>query len=111
MDKCTVLNFSHPLTMAQGQAISRQYGEIEERNYEVIFDTAKPFMPQVERLVGQVEGKFDPKRTLVILPSFSSIAVLLMEKLEEKFGFKPKIVRIRRVSKGKFNVYEVAEII
>jgi hypothetical protein len=108
--KITVLNFSHPLTLEQAKQLEKLTGaKVEERNFQVLFDNEAPYEPQVDRLikqVGEVSGD-----TMVILPAFSSIAVLIMRRLEDKVGWHLPIVRIKRTKKGRFDVYQVAEVL
>lgn len=111
-----LLNFSHPLTadhLAQIQALA---GAQVERVIEaaVQFDTAQPFVPQVQALLAQIPLTAEEWQTmplLIVPPALNFITAVLLAELHGRMGYFPPIVRLRPVPNALPPRFEVAEII
>jgi len=112
----TLLNFSHPITPEQLQAIEGLLGQRIERVVPVPtqFDHQQPFAQQTRDLLDGVG--FDPEEwqttpLLVNLPSHSVIAGLVLAELHGRCGYFPAILRLRPVAGAVPPRFEVAEIL
>jgi len=111
-----LLNFSHPLTadhLAQIQALA---GAQVERVIEaaVQFDTAQPFVPQVQALLAQIPltaAEWQTTPLLIVPPALNFITAVLLAELHGRMGYFPPIVRLRPVPNALPPRFEVAEII
>jgi len=111
-----VLNFSHPLTQEQLEAIEALSGQKISlvKTLPVSFDNAKPFDLQVKALVDECSftpEEWQTERILIVPPSLNFIAVTLIAELHGRMGYFPPIVRIRPVEGAVPPKFEVAEII
>jgi hypothetical protein len=111
-----ILNFSHPLTGEQVSAIEQRLGQNAERILALPaqFDQQQPFAPQVEQLLSTVElsaQEWQSAPLLVVLPSLSGIAAVLLAELHGRMGYFPPIVRLRPVEGALPPRYDVAEVL
>ena len=111
-----ILNFSHPLSAEQQVQIEAAAGEAIERivRVETHFDDQAPFGPQVVALFAAIDlAPEDWQRgdLLVILPSLSAIAALVLAEVHGRAGGFPPVVRLRPVAASAFDRYEFAEIL
>ncbi|GAB4405907.1 MAG: CRISPR-associated protein Csx15 [Anaerolineales bacterium] len=112
-----VINFSHPLTEAQRAQIAQLAGQPVERVIERMphFDHDAAFAEQACALVDGVGLSAAEWQTLPILlvpPSYSLIASVVLAELHGRMGRFPPVVRMRPVDNGLApTLYEVAEII
>lgn len=111
-----LLNFAHPITpeqQAQIEALTGQpIGQVIA--VPVHFDNARPFLPQLERLMAQIPLSPEAWQTQPILvnpPSLNFITALLLAELHGRMGYFPPIVRLRPVPGAVPPRYEVAEIL
>ena len=113
-----VLNFSHPITTAQHEAISNlsgykiEMGNVKELNTQ--FDQAKPFAQQAAVLIESVclsSEQWQTERILVNLPSLNVIAALLLAELHGRMGYFPSVIRLRPMTGSVPPQFEVAEIL
>jgi hypothetical protein len=111
-----LLNFSHPLPVAEISRIEQLTGQ----SIEIIlplpaqFDPATPFIPQVEALIDQVPLSPEQWQTaalLVNLPSLNYIAAIVLAELHGRMGYFPPVVRLRPVENAIPPRYEVTEIV
>jgi hypothetical protein len=111
-----ILNFSHPLTVEQLQAIEQQTGQSVGRVLDVPtqFDHDQPFAAQVTALVdglGLSPAQWQQEPILVNPPALNAIAVTLLAELHGRMGYFPSVVRLRPVDGVTPPRFEVAEII
>lgn len=111
-----VINFSHPLTVAQVECIEALTGQKVERVVEsrVQFDHEGPFAAQVRELADQVGLTPEEWQTLPLLvnpPSLHVITAALLAELHGRMGYFPSILRLRPVPGSNPPQFEVAEIL
>ena len=111
-----LLNFSHPLTSSQLQAIATLTGQSLAPILAVMpqFDEQQPFGPQAQALLAQAElssEQWQGEPILVVLPSLNFIAALLLAALHGRMGYFPTVVRIRPIPNSLPRQFEVAEIL
>jgi len=111
-----LLNFSHPLTADHLAQIEALAGAQVERVIEaaVQFDTAQPFVPQVQALLAQIPLTAEEWQTtplLIVPPALNFITAVLLAELHGRMGYFPPIVRLRPVPNALPPRFEVAEII
>jgi hypothetical protein len=111
-----VLNFSHPLTGEQVSAVEQKLGQSVERILPLPaqFDQQQPFAPQLAQLLSTVElspQEWQSAPLLVVLPSLSGIAAVVLAELHGRMGYFPPIVRLRPVEGALPPRYDVAEVI
>lgn len=113
-----LLNFSHPITTDQREAISKlsgygiEMGDVKEVNTQ--FDQEKPFTGQAAALVeavGLSSEQWQTERVLVNLPSLNTIAALLLAEMHGRMGYFPAVLRLRPVAGSAPPQFEVAEIL
>lgn len=111
-----LLNFSHPITPLQREAIERQLKteieDIVERPSQLLHDGA--FDEQVTRIVNGIpvsSEQWQASRFVVNLPGFSPAAAVLLAELHGRMGHFPTIIRLRPIPNSSPQVYELAEII
>lgn len=111
-----LLNFSHPLTAAQSAQIEALAAQPLQRiiDLPVQFDSAQPFLPQLQALMERlpltpVELQNEP--ILVNLPALNFIAGLTLAELHGRMGYFPPIVRLRPLPGSLPPRYEVAELL
>ena len=111
-----VVNFSHPLTVAQQTAL-----EIcaKETNLLVVdvkthFNETQPYTEQARSLVeatGLTPAQWQQEKVLVNPPSLSAIAALILAELHGRMGYFPAVLRLRPIQNSTPPQFEVAEII
>ena len=111
-----LLNFSHPLTADHLAQIEALTGAQVERVIEVAvqFDTAQPFVPQVQALLAQIPltaAEWQTTPLLIVPPALNFITAVLLAELHGRMGYFPPIVRLRPVPNALPPRFEVAEII
>jgi hypothetical protein len=111
-----VLNFAHPLTPEQQQQIEALTGHPVERviAIDAQIDLARPLVPQVVAMVDRVgfsPEEWQTRPVLVVLPSLSYSAGVLLAELHGRMGYFPPIIRMRGVPGAVPPRFEVAEII
>lgn len=112
----TLLNFAHPITPEQAQAIEALLGQPVERVIAcpAQFDPAEPFAEQARALVDSIGLSSEEWQTtplLVNLPSLSVIAGLVLAEIHGRAGYFPAVLRLRPVAGAVPPRYEVAEIL
>jgi hypothetical protein len=111
-----VLNFAHPLTPEQIRQIEALTGQPVEQVIAVDaqIDPASPLAPQVAAMadrVGFSPEEWQTRPILVILPSLSYSAGVLLAELHGRMGYFPPIIRLRQIQGTVPPRFEVAEII
>ncbi|MBI3243455.1 MAG: hypothetical protein HYZ49_14315 [Chloroflexi bacterium] len=111
-----LLNFSHPLTPDQLEAISRLTGQTVERVIAAPaqFDHQQPFEQQLAALMAQIELSPDEWQTASIVvnpPSLNFITALVLAELHGRMGYFPPVARLRPVKDALPPRYEVAEVL
>lgn len=134
-----ILNFSHPLTEQQRTQIAERIGQelyaselsldaiqltqIAERigqelslvqSVPVQLDVEQDFAPQIGELVdglGIESARWQNEAWLIVLPSLSFAAAVLLTELHARMGHFPTIIRLKPVQQNFTTQYEVAEII
>ena len=111
-----LLNFAHPMTLAQQEQIETLTGQIIKRIVDVPVQMAndQSFAPQIAMLANAAELTPEEWQTaplLVNLPGYAPAAGCLLAEIHGRSGHFPAIVRIRPVEGSSPTVYEVAEII
>jgi len=111
-----VVNFAHPITPVQREAIERVAHEAIERIIDAPtqFDPAEPFIPQARAVVDAVglpADQWQTTRIIVNPPSLASIAALVIAELHGRMGYFPTILRLRLVSNQSPPQFEVAELL
>jgi len=111
-----LLNFSHPLTPAQHEAVQAILGgpfaTITEAKAQ--FEPEKEFTPQAVALLDSLNvdsGRWQGEGWVVVLPSLNYIAAVLLAELHGRMGHFPTMIRLRPAQQNLVTVYEVAEII
>ena len=111
-----LINFSHPLTAAQRQAIETLTGQAITRLIERMaqFEVERPLAEQAVALVdslGLSPGEWQTSPLLVLLPSLNFGAAAVLAELHGRCGYFPPMVRLSPVADSLPPRYEVAEII
>jgi hypothetical protein len=111
-----LLNFSHPLTEEQIRQIQNLVTEPLEKTLTIAvhFDNQKPFLPQLEELIGRIPLSAEEMQTASLLinpPSLNFITALLLAELHGRMGYFPPIVRMRPVEGALPPRFEVAEVL
>lgn len=111
-----LINFSHPMTEPQRQAIVERLGTPLERVLEVRtqFDPQRSFMEQTRELFEEADLEgigWQTTPLLVRLPSLESIAACVLAELHGRMGYFPTIVRLRPVAGSVSREFEFAELI
>ncbi|HOM18392.1 MAG TPA: CRISPR-associated protein Csx15 [Thermoguttaceae bacterium] len=115
MTEVWVLNFAHPLTEAQQQAIQTLTGQKIEKLLELKcqFAPQRPFAEQARELLdslGLTPEQWQGVPILVNPPSLAPIACTVLAELHGRMGYFPPIVRLRPTPDIPPQ-FEVAEII
>ena len=111
-----VLNFSHPLTLAQWSGV-RKYTKqpvTDEKFVKLLLDEQQPIAPQLTALVEQIgltPEQWQSRPILVVLPESSFVVPALLAELHGRMGYFPPVVRPRLVPGNLPIHYEVAEIL
>jgi dihydroxyacid dehydratase/phosphogluconate dehydratase len=111
-----VINFSHPITPEQKDAIAALAGQAVERVIDVPthFDHAQPFADQAAALVngiGLSAAEWGSTPVVVNLPAFAPAVGAVLAELHGRTGHFPSIVRLRPVPGANPPRYEPAELI
>ncbi|NTW03805.1 MAG: hypothetical protein HGA19_21450 [Oscillochloris sp.] len=110
-----LLNFTHPLTVAQQNQLNTLLGaDPEVRVIPVQIDQAQPLAPQVVALIdaaGLSPTAWQSTPILINPPGLSTVTALLLAELHRRIGRFPALVRIRPTPGSTPTSYEVAEII
>lgn len=111
-----LINFSHPITDQQRQALADLTGTEVQQVVDVPtqLDHALPFADQVHRLVDSAGLSSEQWQTLPLLanlPSLSVIAGLVLAELHGRMGYFPAVLRLRPVAGASPPRFEVAEIL
>ena len=115
MEGVILLNFAHPLTPEQIREVEELLGQPIKKVISVPteFEPEKPFVPQAEKLLGQIglsPTEWQTERIVVVPPSLNYIAVLLLAELHGRMGYFPPHLRLR--PSGSFlSGFKVAEIL
>jgi hypothetical protein len=104
------------LTGEQVSAVEQKLGQSVERILPLPaqFDQQQPFAPQLAQLLSTVElspQEWQSAPLLVVLPSLSGIAAVVLAELHGRMGYFPPIVRLRPVEGALPPRYDVAEVI
>lgn len=111
-----LLNFSHPLTQKQQVQIEALTGVAIDRVMVSMprFDEGQSFTTQTDRMLAAIpltSEEWQNEPILIVLPSLSPIAALVLAELHGRTGYFPRIVRTRPVIGATPRQYEVAEIL
>ena len=111
-----LVNFAHPITETQRDAIQQRTGQALERVIDVKaqFDPMQPFSEQVERLLATTpltSAEWQSLPLLVNLPSLNTITALVLSELHGRMGYFPSVMRLRPVPDTVPPQFEVAEIL
>lgn len=111
-----LLNFSHPITREQIEAIEALTRQTVERTIALPtqFDHQQPFLPQLAQLMEKIELRPEEWQTASLLvnpPSLNFITALVLAEIHGRTGYFPPIVRLRPVKDALPPRYEVAEIL
>ncbi|GHO49666.1 CRISPR-associated protein Csx15 [Ktedonospora formicarum] len=110
-----VLNFSHPLTLAQQEQIERLAGRtIEEvRTIPVQIDQEQPMEPQIVTALEMVHLTTEQWQTFPLVinpPGYAPASMVLLAELHGRIGHFPVFIRLRP-RHGTVTTYEVAELL
>lgn len=111
-----LINFSHPLTPEQLAQVEAVTGAAVARVIAVPaqFDTAQPFVPQVQALLDDMPltaEEWQIAALLIVPPALNFITAVLLAELHGRMGYFPAIVRLRPVAGSLPPRFEVAEVI
>lgn len=111
-----LLNFSHPLTETQLEALKTQTGqaEIDLRQIKTHFDHERPFPEQITLLIdnlGLDAQTWQTEQILINPPALNVIAVSLLAELHGRMGYFPAIIRLKPIPGSLPPQFEFAEII
>jgi hypothetical protein len=111
-----ILNFSHPLTEQQLEAVCTLVSEPIRGVKSVAsqFDHERPFMEQTRALVEAVGLSGEEWQTtplLVNLPSLAVIAAAVLAEVHGRCGYFPPVLRLRPVAGSVPPRFEVAEVV
>lgn len=111
-----LLNFSHPLSVAQQAQLEALTGQpiAALHDLPVQFDAQQPFEPQLSELLQRVPLSpldWQTQPLLIVLPALNFIAALLLADLHGRMGYFPTVVRLRPVAGSTPPTYEVAELL
>ena len=110
-----ILNFSHPLTSRQTEAIEADMQMRITRLIDVRcqFDNSAEFEPQIRQLVGGIDlssPQWQSQHVLIVPPGYAPATSVLLAELHGRMGHFPSLVRIRPAQNGP-EPFEVAEVI
>jgi hypothetical protein len=111
-----ILNFTHPLTVPQLEAVRALVSEpiASVKTVGCQFDPARPFVEQTRDLldaVGLNAEEWQTTALLVHLPSLSPIAAVVLAEIHGRCGYFPPVLRLRPVAESVPPRFEVAEVI
>ncbi len=110
-----ILNFSHPLTATQEQAIVERTGLAVTTVQTVTcqLDNSAEFPLQIRRLINTINltaTEWQTQRILIVPPGYAPATAVLLAELHGRMGYFPSLVRIRP-NHTAAEPNEVAEII
>ncbi len=110
-----IVNFGHPLTPAQLDAIA---GATQPAECVIAiptqFDPSQPFVSQARVLVdsvGLTPEEWQTRPILVNLPTLHVVAALVLAELHGRMGYFPAVLRLRPVEGSLPPRFEFAEIL
>jgi len=111
-----LLNFSHPLTSEMTAKVEALAGQPLEQiiDLAVQFDNEQPFLPQLQKLIGQIPLDAQTWQNAAILvnpPALNFITGLVIAELHGRMGYFPPILRTRPAAESLPPRYEAAEIL
>ncbi|HQY95043.1 MAG: CRISPR-associated protein Csx15 [Caldilinea sp.] len=111
-----LLNFSHPVTVAQHAQIEALTETTIARLIDIPtqFDEQQPFGPQLAALLETIDltaQQWQSEPIMVALPSLNFIAAVLLAELHGRMGYFPLVVRTRPAPGSAPRRYEVAELL
>jgi len=117
-----LFNFAHPITTAQTQALEQLTNETVERviSSQVQFDNNSEFAQQTHELMQSLKETTKEWLTtevwqnasiVVNLPSFNTIAALILAEFHGRMGYFPRVVRMRPLPNSTPPQFEVAEVL
>ena len=111
-----LLNFGHPLTAEQLDAIQAAAGQDvnDVRPVKTQFDHERPFPEQVIELVNSLQitpTTWQTEPILINPPTLNVIAAALLAELNGRMGYFPAVVRLKPVPNSVSPRFTFAEII
>ncbi len=117
-----LFNFAHPLTERQKQTVEQITNETVERivSIQVQFDNNTEFTLQASELMASIKETtkewltteiWQSASIVVNLPSFNTIASLILAEFHGRMGYFPRVVRMRPVPNSTPPEFEVAEVL
>lgn len=117
-----LFNFAHPLTERQKKAVEQITNETVERivSIQVQFDNNTEFTLQAYELMQSLQEStkewltteiWQSASIVVNLPSFNTIAALILAEFHGRMGYFPRVVRMRPVPNSTPPEFEVAEVL
>ena len=111
-----VLNFSHPLTAEQLDAVAREAGARVESVLvvRIQLDEAQDFAPQARAAIQSADLSptgWQTRQVVVVLPGYSAVAAVILAEIHGRSGHFPTIARLRPVAGSVPTRYELAELI
>ncbi len=111
-----ILNFAHPLTVAQREQIeSLAHTRIEEvRTIPVQIEQAEPLAGQIAAIVDAIDLSSEEWQTRPLMinpPGFAPAAFVLLAELHGRIGHFPSLIRLRPVPDSIPTIYEVSELL
>ena len=111
-----ILNFTHPLTVAQMEQIMQKTGMTITTVHDTPcqFDNSQDFIPQINEVVARVPLTAEEWQTAPLLinpPAYAPATMILLAEIHDRMGYFPSIIRIRPQTDSNPPRFEVAEII
>ncbi len=111
-----VLNFSHPIKTEQLKEMELLTNQKVDtlQDISIRLDNDLPFWKQVDdviSMVGYSSQEWQTNTFLIVLPSHSVIAAIVLSELHGRIGYFPCIIRQKPVSKEGPQRFEIAEIV
>ncbi len=111
-----LLNFGHPLTETQLEAIKEEtrQSDFDLREIKTHFDHERPFSEQIAQMVSSLEIDAQTWQTEPILispPALNVIALALMSELHGRMGYFSAVIRLKPIPGSLPPQFEFAEII
>ncbi|MGQ9611251.1 CRISPR-associated protein Csx15 [Chloroflexus sp.] len=111
-----ILNYAHPITVAQQEQIVALTGQHIDRLLDIPsqIDQQQPLLPQIVAMAdaaGLSPQQWQSEAILVNLPALNFSAAALLAELHGRMGYFPPVLRIRPIVGSLPPRYEVAEIL
>ncbi|MGQ9873783.1 MAG: CRISPR-associated protein Csx15 [Chloroflexus sp.] len=111
-----ILNYAHPITVAQQEQIVALTGQHIDRLLDIPsqIDQQQPLLPQIVAMAdaaGLSPQQWQSEAILVNLPALNFSAAALLAELHGRMGYFPPVLRIRPIAGSLPPRYEVAEIL